>query len=216
MAERNPYASPDLPKVSDTSLPELRPPTSVRYSLQADDYLAWMNHLNRSNETVRRLLWRYTIGWMVAGGVLFAASFAFGPNGVDIKPLEGLTRITGIFLAVLGVLRAPLARWKSRRQVARSIRLGLYGEIDKPATATLEDRGLRLRDADGEGLRYWPGVQRVAQTEDYLFIYLQATTAAILPLRVFQSEEHFRAFGKLAERLWQEAQAPQSETAELA
>ncbi|MEM6798278.1 MAG: YcxB family protein [Planctomycetota bacterium] len=204
----NPYASPaGPPKITDPGSP-LQPPQSVTVTLNEPDYLAFVRNLHHSDVTIKQLLRRQRTRWFVLAGILLLVSFYFGPDGVGLPTLERLTRSSCIGFAVLGVIAPWISRWKARRQIRRTIRLGLYGDIDTPITVTLEESGVRNSNSEGDGLRYWHAVRRVEKTDDHLFIYLQQMTAAILPLRAFQSEQQFHQFAGLAERLRRAAYLP--------
>lgn len=205
MTFENPYSSPVPPLSDDDDGASLAPPQSVAVVLTEEDFAAFSNDLNNRDATVRRFLRRQTLRLAVLAGIVFALSVWCGPQGLNLPSLEALTRIVAITLGVLAVVSAPLARWKSRRNIVRALRLGLYGEKDREIRATLDERGLELEDKHGEGIRYWSGIHRVSKTDSHLFVYLQPMQAAILPLRAFQSEAQFRGFTKLAEELWQKA-----------
>jgi uncharacterized integral membrane protein len=67
---------------------------------------------------------------------------------------------------------------------------GVLGEHE----LTLSDAGMLTRSADGETLRKWTGLMKVASTRNYLYLYVNETMAQIVPKRYFSTVREADAF----------------------
>ena len=63
---------------------------------------------------------------------------------------------------------------------------------------TINDQELAETTEVGESRCRWSGVERVAENEDYIFIYVSTASAHVIPKRFFSSREQAEAFYQAA------------------
>jgi hypothetical protein len=88
----------------------------------------------------------------------------------------------------------------ARRQLAERNRRALG-----PHRVLLDPEGIRHVTRDEEGLLRWTGVREVCSNKDYLFLYLNATVAFIIPRRAYPDDTAFLTVSDNARRWHQEA-----------
>jgi hypothetical protein len=98
--------------------------------------------------------------------------------------LMGLVVLTGMF--VLQVVILLLAIWTKKFK-------DLLGEHE----LRLSDAGMSSRSAHSESMRKWTGLLKVASTRKYLYLYVNETTAQIVPKRYFASPAEAQSFEQM-------------------
>jgi hypothetical protein len=63
---------------------------------------------------------------------------------------------------------------------------------------TLSPEYLTVQTDVGQGTTPWRGVEKILQTDDYIFIFLGAVNAHLVPRRCFPTVESFNAFFEAA------------------
>ncbi|MDB6123403.1 MAG: hypothetical protein JWQ71_2396 [Pedosphaera sp.] len=91
-----------------------------------------------------------------------------------------------IAVSVVQLLTLVLTIWTKKFK-------GLLGEHE----LTLSDAGMLTRSADGETLRKWSGLMKVASTGNYLYLYVNETMAQIVPKRYFASPAEAQSFEQM-------------------
>ncbi|MFC1746226.1 YcxB family protein [Candidatus Riflebacteria bacterium] len=69
-----------------------------------------------------------------------------------------------------------------------------YKKMAGKVSITLSPDYIQIVDEDSESKTKWSGVQKIAVTEDYAFIYLTPISAQVLPKIVFTKENDFEVF----------------------
>jgi hypothetical protein len=88
--------------------------------------------------------------------------------------------------------------WQYRRKVRKTVTAminegsnrGLLGRRQ----LTISPNGVTESGEFGQTIRIWKSIDRIAEDEDYAYIYLHATEAMIVPRRAFPSVEEFDNF----------------------
>ena len=87
-------------------------------------------------------------------------------------------------LALGSVFSILLGYWLFTRRFSRRMYLeNLKGSIGRPQTIKLNDAGFKTQNHRGEMMHPWGGVQELVEGPEHWFIYVHATSAAILPKR---------------------------------
>lgn len=75
----------------------------------------------------------------------------------------------------------PYHRWAIRRRVGKLVREGKNRGFLCEHTLRLADEGIQATSEVAETKLLWPGIERVAEDDDYLFVYTGAATGAVIP-----------------------------------
>jgi len=147
----------------------------LEYRVEEGDLLAFLDHHMQHSDAARTIRRRQTYGYAVLFAVFGLVFWFFGE-----------TALAGAFL-VLGPVW--VAWWPVRaRQIYRKQALAMYREgpnplFEGPHVLTLDDAGLVATTPRAEARFALTNVQRVVETPDYLFVYLGAMQAFIVPRR---------------------------------
>lgn len=129
--------------------------------------------------------------------IIFAGLFYLNPEiflSVEMVVLMALL-ITGEIL-----LLPKLIYKKTRKEI-----IGLYGEgknthfLEKN-TVTLSPEGINKAGVTAETKISWSGVERIEESDKYLFIYISAVSALLIPREAFTDESHYVSFRQYLEK----------------
>ena len=168
----------------------------IEYELTADDLYAFHWRSVFTSPRGRRDM-RKAYGYWFLVMLLLTILPAIGSDGFVI------TRVNLLFLVVTYPV-IVLVQWLLYRRLARRGILKLLKEV-APNKGQLGRHKLALNAGDlvestavGESRTLWPGVVRVEQNRDYIFIYTQPHAAHIVPKRAFNNAEAAESFYQLA------------------
>ena len=166
----------------------------VEYQLTAEDLYSFQWRAAYESPASRRAM-RRAYALMFVTVLLLALLPAIGEGGFV------MARINLLFIAVVYPVVCVsywlIARWMMRRAILAFVRRerpekGLLGSH----RLVLNDGGVVETTAVNESRTSWTGVDRVEQNDGYIFIYVSAATAHVVPKRVFataaQAEEFYR------------------------
>lgn len=129
--------------------------------------------------------------------VLFAIVPAIGAGGFAISRINFGFILVGIPIVFL--FQWCLERWGIRhviRSLIRDERPG-RGRLGRHRVVLGED-GVIESTVVNQSRTAWPGVDRVEQSPDYIFIYIAPVTAYVIPKRAFRDPQEAEAFFRLA------------------
>lgn len=205
MTDQNPYA-PTVPQIEQQleTIEKLDPPQRVSFDIDEVDLLAFQNHLIQTHEVYVSIIQRAkSIRIWIAIGFLFLGIFI----GVQGEPEVGA--LLCLPLAGFFALRAALAKRTTIRNMMRMIdrflRVEDFETFLGHRTLIVESTGIVYEDPFGKSSRSWLGITAVKSEEGWLYLYISAATAWIIPDHAFGSEASKQSFHNLVERLWREA-----------
>ncbi len=147
----------------------------LEYQFEEGDLLAFLDHHMQHSEAARDIRRRQTYGYAFLFVIFGLVFWFFGEAALAIAIL------------VLGPLW--IAWWPARsRQIYRKQALKMYREgqnplFEGPHVLKLDEAGLVATTPKAEARFALTSVQRVVDTPDYLFVYLGAMQAFIVPRR---------------------------------
>ncbi len=170
----------------------------VEYTLTLDDYIAFQHYMMRTSPALRRPIWMgyaaivvlisllfyFNEGWKSWENVLFSLAFLVGG------------------LALYAWLVRSSAGYTARRLMKEGKNKGTFGQH----TLKLGQDGVVETTEVGETRASWAGVERVTESETYIFIFLSSSMAHVIPKRSFASATQAEQFYQLAQDYYRHAQ----------
>ncbi len=146
----------------------------ITFTNTIEDMIAFNVYHFATSPTLRRTKFWHTWGFIMVfsalGGLLSIINRSLGPL---------------IFGVVWSSLFALLAVFWYRRAIPRQVRK-LYSEgknkgVLGPHTLRIDEDGLHETSEVSEGKTLWSGIERIGEDDDYLFVYVQAMMAHVIP-----------------------------------
>lgn len=156
---------------------------TIRFHLTPDDSVAFQRHFMLSDRRNRRnlLVMRWSIPLLVV--VLLAV------EGIEMK-WNMLSVVLYLMIGCAWYFLMP--RWtvarilrRARRMFERPENRSSFGKVEM----TLTDETILYRHSGIENRYEWARVIKTDETKDYLFIYLSALSACIVPKSQLRSDE---------------------------
>ena len=145
----------------------------ITFTNTIDDIVAFnMYHLAHS-PTARRIKFWSTWGIVL---VVLGIAAVLSLLGESFAPL--------IFAAIWMLFVLPIAlsyKWTVRRRVVKLIREGKNKGVLGAHTLRIDEDGLHETSEVSEGKTLWSGIERIGEDEEYLFVYVQAMMAHVIP-----------------------------------
>jgi YcxB-like protein len=173
----------------------------VEYELTPEDVSAFHAYSRRHPSAPRHRLDPMTglIMWIMC--VLFSlacfAAFAFQISLIVVPML--------IVAWVSGWTAVVAYEWYLKWRAPRAIRKWLQGGRDAEkvlgwARVILDAKGIHVTSQFSSCLYLWNGIEKIATTDEHLFLYLTTGSAQVVPLRAFADGRAFDAFADAAKR----------------
>jgi YcxB-like protein len=168
----------------------------VKFEISLKDLVAFNRYHCANSPTIKR---RKLFCMLLVPGLLIAAALFISPTEEVGRPVI----VAGA--VVLSVLYAVAFNYTFAASMDRNVRL-LYKEGTNKGTIgqhelEIDDRGLVERTEAGESRVIWRAVERIAETEEYAFIYLSSVTAHVIPKQAVTGGDA-NAFIARARQLW--------------
>ncbi len=170
----------------------------AEYTLTLDDYIAFQRYMMRTSPALRRSI---RIGYVAV--VVIVLVFFYATEGWSSWP-NALFSLA--FLVACLALYAWLVRSSAERTGRRLMKEGKNKGTFGQHTLKLSQDGVVETTEVGETRASWAGIERVAENETYIFIYLSSTSAHVIPKRSFASATQAEQFYQLAQDYYRHAQ----------
>jgi YcxB-like protein len=147
----------------------------IEYRVEEGDVLAFLDHHSEHSAAAREIRRRQTYGYAILLAILGLVLWFFGE--------------TALVIAFLVLGPVWVAWWPARaRRLARKQAAALYREgpnpmFDGPHVLRLDEGGIVAIAPGAESRLPFTSVQRVVDTPDYLFVYVGAIQAFVVPRR---------------------------------
>lgn len=183
---------PQAPQTPDAPAPGAAVAGSeITYQLTLEDLAAFNRYHAEHSPFYRQMklrAWLAVPAYMVLVG-LFAVllSGTYVQTLKDFWPLWALAAVYALYYPFL--YRKQMAR-TLKSVLAEGKNLGVIG----PHAVRITPEALYLRDAYRSSSIRWPAVEQIVRGRGYLYLYIAATQAAIVPERAFSSQKAFFEF----------------------
>jgi hypothetical protein len=147
----------------------------IEYRVEEGDILAFLDYHSEHSSAAREIRRRQTYGYAILFAIFGLVFWLFGETALAIAFLV---------LGPVWVAWWPArARQLARKQAAAFFREGPNPMFDGPHILRLDDAGLVAIAPGAESRMPFTSVQRVVDTPDYLFVYVGAIQAFVVPRR---------------------------------
>lgn len=179
---------------------------TIEFDFTEEDLLAFNLYHFRTSPTSRR---HYFQCWFILPVIALALCIAC------FVPYAGGTSSTlhpaVLPLFVFAMAYLALFPWTYRRRLRKTVtsmaregrNAGLFGRHH----VTLSPEGISVNMGSTQTSTMWKSVERVVTTDQYVFIYVNALAAVVVPRRAFADSAHFDTFVQTAVGYHSESQA---------
>ena len=167
----------------------------IEFELLEKDYINFnIDHAKKSSSLKKSILSQRILGPIVFMLIPFILRL------YTSIPLSYWLTIFAI-ASVLWVMFYPkYFNWEMGRRVKKMLNEGNNENILIRRTISISKEGLLEKSAIGESKVKWSQVDKVEETEEYIYIYISSISAHIIPKRVFRDENEKRLFIKEIEK----------------
>lgn len=162
----------------------------IEYEISTDDLVAFHLHQNEHSLAYRGCRWGFQLGFgliTAAGSVIY---FIVGDH---------LMASAWLVAAVLLVALAPrVLRGSLKRQIVRLYRRGKHRGGLGTHRLSLAPEALVDSTEGSESRVLWSDVEKIAATDEHLFLYTGAETAIVVPKRAFSDDAGWAEFSETA------------------
>jgi hypothetical protein len=172
----------------------------IEYDIAFDDLLAFqVFHFQRFNKSQKQKVIRS----IVLGSVICVLTFMWAVyRGFDTISIVLFTIPTvALFFVVLSLLlmNERIIRSRLRKIINVGNENDTRGIICKHVITITPDEFIETTEVN-EDKRKWSGISNIVENDKYIFIYISANTAHIIPKRAFASDAAITSFVKTAKQ----------------
>jgi hypothetical protein len=168
-------------------------PITVRYTLVPTDLREFMRHAEKKLSSVKRsklimlCMLALICAWIVAYLTEYSVATRVAIFAVLLGLYWGFTRVLTMFVSKLAHLQ--------------SFTPEKHKSVLCDHTLTLSEVGIHNQTQFGESRIIWSAVYRVVENADYIYLFLTAHSAYIVPKRAFPNDEAAKQFFNTAIQL---------------
>lgn len=202
VTRENPYASPSADPPIVAQLVHDEHGLTVDYENKLADAIAFsLYHHSQSRFGKRQVL-------IVRLTMLFTALVIAGVFLMDGRPIRHHMVFLGMlfgFFVLVWFLYPVVYRRRLQSAVTQMYSEGRNRAFDEPRRITLSSEFLTYATPLSQSVTRWAAIERVATTDEHIFIYLSSVAAITVPRSAFSSPEDFAAFASRAQQLMDQA-----------
>lgn len=179
--------------------------TPIRYCLNRDDYVNFQLYCTKQSPTKQRSIRLNIYLYAASAGVLFFTLVylveALLTPGPPICIALGFIAVFGGF--IISILTAVILHRNYPKIYSKRLNKHLdthriKTKFDEEELLWLNNKGIVYRTENGsEGLASWASFRAVETTENYAYIFCDATRAWIVPTRAFADNSKFDEFVRI-------------------
>ena len=146
----------------------------LAFTLTLDDAVAFANYHTSHSPAIARTRRRLQV---ILGTLLSVVGLIILVTGGEVARAMIYFGLGAVWF----VLWPPFQRWATRREVLKSYGEGTNRTFIGPHRLQVQPDGLSWSSEHSEGKYKWSGVERIATTPDYTYVYVAAIMAVIIP-----------------------------------
>jgi hypothetical protein len=204
--QTNPYQPPGTKPLPSGDLlgPDFQPrPMEITFEVGPDELVAFNLYHLKHSPTVRR---QYRIRLFTVPLLMALVAITLFLSADDkLAALPALV-VVGFLCLVYLLLFPGLRRRGIKKQVRRLIAEGKNAGIFGQHRISITPQEVREVLSVGDSSRRWSAIERIAETDDHVFIYISALSAYIIPKLAFNNELACQQFIRSA-RIWMDQAA---------
>lgn len=163
----------------------------LEFELIEEDYINYnIDHAKKSSSVKKNIMTQRLLG-----PILFL-TIPFVIRRYTEIPLWYWLTLFGICSVVWIVFYPKYFNWEMTRRVKKMLKEGNNENIFIKRKITLSSQGILEISAIGETNIAWEKVEKVEETDEYIYIYISSISAHIIPKRVFKDENEKQMFIK--------------------
>jgi Ca2+/Na+ antiporter len=169
----------------------------IKYALTREDFVSFNMYHIENSKTTKQSLFRQQY---VIPIIYLIIPFIFS-RVTDIPFIFWMITFLAIF--ILWIIFYP-RYFKNyvKRNIEKMIDEGRNENLFGPVILTLEEAGISETSNSGVSMANWSSIERVEETKTHILIYLNAVSAAIVPLRAFADTDEKNEFLKTLKSYW--------------
>ena len=161
----------------------------LEFELLEEDYINFnIDHAKKSSSLKKNILMQ-----RILGPVLFLI-FPFIIRGYTEIPMWYWVTIFGIVSVVWFIYYPKYFNWEMTRRVKKMLNEGSNENILNRRKIILSDEGILEKSLIGESNVSWNQVDKVEESNEYIYIYISSISAHIIPKRIFKDENEKQMF----------------------
>lgn len=162
---------------------------NINYDLTKEDYIEYNLHFISTSQSMKKSIFiqRYIISLIFLVSPFIAVKITNAP----------LTYWIVVFIVVYVLWVAFYVRFLKRsvkKRIEKLVAEGKNTNIFGNHSLTLTEEGIIETSSSGEAKTNWSAVEKVYDTEKYLYIYISSINAYIIPVRAFKSLDEKNEF----------------------
>lgn len=161
----------------------------LEFELLEEDYINFnIDHAKKSSSLKKNILMQ-----RILGPALFLI-FPFIIRGYTEIPMWYWVTIFGIVSVVWFIYYPKYFNWEMTRRVKKMLSEGSNENILNRRKIILSDEGILEKSLIGESNVSWNQVDKVEESNEYIYIYISSISAHIIPKRIFKDENEKQMF----------------------
>src|SRR5258708_3287009 len=166
----------------------------IEYDLTVDDYVRFNQFHCDHSPTIRRI----RLASMLLGpAAIWSVGFVVYSSRNDLSALV----IFGVCGLLYLVAFPYFWRWTLRKRTRKLLAEGPVGEPNDHCSLRIDQDGLHATSRKGTASLNWSAVERIADSETDLYIYVGPTNAFVIPRRAFANPDDCALFASRAREL---------------
>lgn len=161
----------------------------IEFDFTKEDYLEYNMHHISTSKTLRRMVLIQQYGLSL---VYLIVPFALA-RFTEI-PFVYWMVVFGIVYLFWILFYPRYFKSSARKRIDKMVDEGKNTSMFGKHVITLDEDGMLETTAKGESKISWDAVEKVEETDGYIYIYISSVNAYVIPVRAFESEGHRNGF----------------------
>ncbi len=164
---------------------------TLTYDFTLDDLVAFNRHHLRHSPSHKRTRFFVRVLFIPMAAIPVVLRLL---QGQDVL---GLTLTMGVIAVIWFFAYPPIFDRRVESQIRRALNEGSNRGLVGEHTLTITPEGLRSTSPGGDSFYKWASVEKVEQTESYIFVYVASVQAIVIPKQTLQGTPPETVLGEI-------------------